>query len=147
MRQPAKRPVAKPRPLDDRRLDMFRQALEAFPFAVYNDVEDPCHVRLMHRDAAEIPDDDRHVEVTFPDVNSARLFKWAAESGELLALIHWQRERMLDVLERTAVEHRPCSSCGAKLWLVMHANGKKTPYTADGLNHFVDCASRDAHRR
>lgn len=32
-----------------------------------------------------------------------------------------------------------CRGCKADVWWIMHANGKATPYTAEGLNHFIDC--------
>ncbi len=37
-----------------------------------------------------------------------------------------------------------CRACNRKLFWVTHRNGKKTPYTPEGLNHFVDCpAAKD----
>ena len=32
-----------------------------------------------------------------------------------------------------------CRACQAEIFWVIHRNGKKAPYTAAGLNHFVDC--------
>ncbi len=32
-----------------------------------------------------------------------------------------------------------CRGCSAEIFWVTHKNGKKTPYTPAGLNHFVDC--------
>ena len=29
--------------------------------------------------------------------------------------------------------------CGATIWWVRHANGKRAPYTADAMNHWIDC--------
>lgn len=35
-----------------------------------------------------------------------------------------------------------CRGCQVKIYWVTHKNGKKTPYTPAGLNHFVDCEAR-----
>lgn len=32
-----------------------------------------------------------------------------------------------------------CRGCNAPIYWVTHNNGKKTPYTETGLNHFADC--------
>lgn len=32
-----------------------------------------------------------------------------------------------------------CRGCEAPILWVRHLNGRKTPYTPAGLNHFVDC--------
>lgn len=32
-----------------------------------------------------------------------------------------------------------CKGCGAGIWWVQHRNGKRAPYTSEGLNHFIDC--------
>lgn len=40
-----------------------------------------------------------------------------------------------------------CRSCQAAIWWIKHANGKATPYTREALNHFIDCPSREKHRR
>lgn len=38
-------------------------------------------------------------------------------------------------------------NCGRTIYWVTHTNGRKTPYTAAGLNHFVDCPDRDRFRK
>lgn len=38
-------------------------------------------------------------------------------------------------------------NCGRPIFWVTHTNGRKTPYTEAGLNHFVDCPDRDRFRR
>ncbi len=38
-------------------------------------------------------------------------------------------------------------TCGAPIYWVTHTNGRKTPYTPAGLNHFVDCPDRDRFKR
>jgi hypothetical protein len=35
-----------------------------------------------------------------------------------------------------------CSGCHAPIVWVRHKNGKQTPYTLEGLNHFIDCPKR-----
>jgi len=47
--------------------------------------------------------------------------------------------RIRELLERTAEARRPCKACSTELFFVRHANGKLTPYTSDGVNHFVNC--------
>ncbi len=32
-----------------------------------------------------------------------------------------------------------CSACGQAVYWIGHLNGKRAPYTAAGLNHFIDC--------
>lgn len=32
-----------------------------------------------------------------------------------------------------------CDGCAAPILWITHANGKRAPYTAAGLNHFADC--------
>lgn len=50
-----------------------------------------------------------------------------------------QAEAMRNLLTRCAGQPIPCAGCGAPLYFVRHANGARTPYTAAGLNHFIDC--------
>jgi len=43
-------------------------------------------------------------------------------------------------------------SCGAEIWFVVQYSSERgrvvsTPYTADALNHFVDCPDRDRFRK
>lgn len=38
-------------------------------------------------------------------------------------------------------------TCGASIFWVTHTNGKQTPYTPAGLNHFVDCPDSDRFRK
>ena len=32
-----------------------------------------------------------------------------------------------------------CRGCGKAIFWVRHKNGKRAPYTPEGLNHFADC--------
>jgi hypothetical protein len=32
-----------------------------------------------------------------------------------------------------------CKGCGAPIWWLRHKNGRLAPYTAAGINHFIDC--------
>lgn len=40
-----------------------------------------------------------------------------------------------------------CRGCGAEIWWLVHRNGKKVPYTAAGLNHFIDCPNAKDFKR
>lgn len=40
-----------------------------------------------------------------------------------------------------------CRGCKQHIIWVKHKNGKATPYTQDGLNHFIDCPNAKAFKR
>jgi len=40
-----------------------------------------------------------------------------------------------------------CKGCGAPIYWVTHKNGKKAPYTTEGLNHFIDCPSANRFKK
>jgi len=40
-----------------------------------------------------------------------------------------------------------CKACGARIFWVMHKNGKEAPYTQDGLNHFIDCPEANRFKK
>ena len=40
-----------------------------------------------------------------------------------------------------------CRGCGAQVFWVVHRNLKNVPYTADGLNHFIDCPKAEQFRK
>lgn len=56
-------------------------------------------------------------------------------------------KRMSNLLQAIAVEVRPCRAFQTQLAMVMHRNGKLTPYTMDGTNHFINCPRADEFRR
>jgi uncharacterized protein with PIN domain len=56
-------------------------------------------------------------------------------------------ERVRDLLSRVALEVRPCRACGMKLYFVTHTNGKVAPYTADAVNHFINCPKASQFKR
>lgn len=55
------------------------------------------------------------------------------------------------VIRRTLAiigEEGVCDSCRAKIWFITNPKtGKKAPYSANGVNHFVDCPHADQHRK
>lgn len=55
-------------------------------------------------------------------------------------------KRVRDLLIRIAVEIRPCKTCGMQIYLVGHSNGKITPYTAEAINHLVNCPQAEEFR-
>ena len=55
------------------------------------------------------------------------------------------RKRMTHLLRQIADEGS-CRGCGAIIHWVKHQNGKKVPYTPQGLNHFIDCPNREDFR-
>jgi hypothetical protein len=56
-------------------------------------------------------------------------------------------ERIRRLLELAAEETRCCKACGALLFFVRHNNGKRAPYTVDGLNHFINCPAAQQFKR
>lgn len=56
-------------------------------------------------------------------------------------------ERIQHLFKQLAAEHSQCRGCGRTIWFVTHANGKRTPYTDELLNHFLDCSAAELFRR
>lgn len=56
-----------------------------------------------------------------------------------------QRLRMIALAAERLVlavgERGVCASpnCRQEIWWIVHRNGKRAPYNADGINHFVTC--------
>ncbi len=50
-----------------------------------------------------------------------------------------QKTAMRHLLALVAGDPVPCRGCQAPIYWVTHKNGKRTPYTPSGLNHFIDC--------
>lgn len=40
-----------------------------------------------------------------------------------------------------------CSGCHREIFWIAHRNGRVTPYTAQGLNHFIDCPAGDRFKK
>lgn len=66
----------------------------------------------------------------------------AAEPIEALQL----RENIGTLLHQIG-EKGNCRGCGREIWWVRHKNGKKAPYTSEGLNHFADCPVGDRFKK
>lgn len=65
-----------------------------------------------------------------------------SEDGDLVTLVACSAEQgfaMGRLLRAIAGEPVKCRGCEAAIYWVTHKNGKRTPYTAAGLNHFIDC--------
>lgn len=56
-------------------------------------------------------------------------------------------ERIQHFYKQIGAERSQCRACGRTIWFVQHANGKRTPYTDELVNHFVDCGAADRFRR
>lgn len=57
-------------------------------------------------------------------------------------------ERIVAILRNCAVEVRPCAKCGATIYFLLHpGTGAKTPYSARGISHFIDCQFADQFSR
>lgn len=57
-----------------------------------------------------------------------------------------QNENMKSFIRLIGDEGR-CKGCGVLIYWVKHKNGKAAPYTAEGLNHFVDCPAAKEFRK
>lgn len=56
------------------------------------------------------------------------------------------KKRIDDLLRHVGMPGR-CSGCQRDIFWVRHRRGAVTPYTAEGVNHFVDCPMRDRFRK
>lgn len=54
-------------------------------------------------------------------------------------------ERIKDLVKAVGQEGQ-CRGCGRKIWWIVTKNGKKAPYTDEGLNHFADCPKANEFR-
>lgn len=56
-------------------------------------------------------------------------------------------ERIQHFYKQIGAEPGRCRGCGRTIWWVLHANGKRTPYTDELLNHFSDCSAAGDFRK
>jgi hypothetical protein len=54
-------------------------------------------------------------------------------------------KRLLALLQAVG-DPGKCKGCGVPIYWVLHRNGKRAPYTLNGLNHFADCPAADRFR-
>lgn len=61
----------------------------------------------------------------------------------------WEKELLHRIQLILAATGRAaaCKGCGAPIVWVTHQNGKRAPYTPEGLNHFVDCPQAQQFRK
>lgn len=52
-------------------------------------------------------------------------------------------EKAMTDLLKNAGHFGTCTACNAPIVWIRHTNGKNTPYTTEGLNHFIDCPARE----
>lgn len=62
----------------------------------------------------------------------------ASDHPSGLDCLEAQRKAMLELLNNVGTRGL-CRGCSRPGYWVTHYNGKQTFYTAQGLNHFVDC--------
>lgn len=82
-----------------------------------------------------------HVPAEFPEGANAH----ARDVLQCMACIGAQKTAMLALLKKIA-DGKRCS-CGAFIYMVRHSLGEVAPYTAAGLNHFIDCPTRDQFKK
>lgn len=68
------------------------------------------------------------------------------EGHEAEACVDAQSQAMKKLLDLIA-EQGICKGCQARVYWVTHKNGKATPYTSAGLNHFINCPERERFKR
>jgi hypothetical protein len=51
------------------------------------------------------------------------------------------------LLDSIGADKSTCKKCGSVIWWVVTKNGKKAPFTAQGVNHFADCPGAEEVRR
>lgn len=78
--------------------------------------------------------------------NTVRPDSETPEIDQLQDCVAAQKLAMLALLKRIA-DGKRCEGCGALIYMVRHSLGQVAPYTAAGLNHFVDCPARDQFKR
>ena len=59
----------------------------------------------------------------------------------------WYESNIIKLLRVIGATEGQCRGCGIDIWWVTHANGKKAPYTKQGLNHFADCPKAKEFKR
>lgn len=80
------------------------------------------------------------------DPDARKVAKDCARAGAQAAAFEYRSyiRKMYGVL---GLSPSTCKSCGKGIWWATTKNGKKIPYTEDGICHFVDCPSANQHRR
>ncbi len=68
------------------------------------------------------------------------------EAAMLRACFDAQRTAMRQLLDNVG-DPGACRGCRVPIYWITHRNGKKTPYTHAGLNHFIDCPERKQFAR
>ena len=59
----------------------------------------------------------------------------------------WLKSNIALLYRTIGAEAGECRSCKAPLWWLITKNGKRAPFTAEGLNHFADCPNAPAHKK
>lgn len=66
--------------------------------------------------------------------------------ASLAACFDSQRAAMTALLHNVG-ERKTCRGCGVSIYWVTHRNNARTPYTPEGLNHFVNCPNSEMFRK
>jgi hypothetical protein len=76
-----------------------------------------------------------HAKEILPDV--------IPDIREQLKAVQFELSRLMRGITAlmTAIGADPaqCKGCKQRIYFIRHANGKATPYDADGTNHFITC--------
>jgi len=56
-------------------------------------------------------------------------------------------EERIKALLNAISDPKACRGCGMTIYFVRHKNGRATPYTADGVNHFINCSKASQFKR
>jgi len=73
-------------------------------------------------------------------------FRLGVEAGKAESAGFYRRS-VVALYRAIGFDEGECRSCGRKVWWVETKNGKRAPYTVDGVSHFADCPSAGQHRK
>lgn len=57
------------------------------------------------------------------------------------------RRSFQELYRHLGFDQSQCRGCRRTIFWATHANGKRVPYTVDGVNHFVDCKQRGMFKK
>jgi hypothetical protein len=66
--------------------------------------------------------------------------------GQKAAAALYYRDAIVKLYRALGFDEGNCRSCGKHIWWVVTKNGKRAPYTVDGISHFADCPHAKKHR-
>ena len=78
---------------------------------------------------------------------AAMLFDDQAVTSPAVSPVETRLRTNIQRLLGNVAEGNFCKGCHAQIYWLKHKNGVKTPYDADGTNHFITCPKRAEFKR